>query len=84
MRITPLAVWSRKLNLAELERVIEIDVSMMHSNSAMWNICTAYCIAIRDLLLNFDNPERATLALNSVREYSEIEGKTELIGQYLN
>eukprot|EP00354_Favella_ehrenbergii_P003620 CAMPEP_0170472944 /NCGR_PEP_ID=MMETSP0123-20130129/14907_1 /TAXON_ID=182087 /ORGANISM="Favella ehrenbergii, Strain Fehren 1" /LENGTH=92 /DNA_ID=CAMNT_0010741585 /DNA_START=208 /DNA_END=486 /DNA_ORIENTATION=+ len=65
MRITPLAVWARNLSLDELEQAVEAEVSMTHS---------------KVLLKNSDNPSKATLALEAVREFANREG----IGQEIN
>lgn len=76
MRISPLAVWARNLSIEELERCVEVDVSMMHSKQDMWNICTAYCLAIKTLINNVEDPNRASLAIEAIREYSMRPGKT--------
>jgi len=80
MRITPLAVWARNLSLDELEQAVEAEVSMTHSRREMWQVITAYCLAIKVLLKNSDNPSKATLALEAVREFANREG----IGQEIN
>ena len=83
MRITPLAVWARDLNMEELKLVVKADVSFMHSNPAMWDICTAYCLAIKVLLKNAMAENRAELALQAVKEYAQSYGVSKLVNQWL-
>ena len=51
----------------------------------MWDIVTAYCLAISELCKNSELPytERANIALQAIRDYSQIEGRTELITEWL-
>ena len=70
MRITPLAVWARNLSTEELEKCVEADVAMMHPRQDMWDICTAYCIAIKTLVNNAEDTNRASLAFEAVKAYS--------------
>ena len=63
MRITPLAVWAQNLTVEELEIVVKEDVSMMHAAKDMWDLVTAYCLAIKTLIKNAADPTRAQLAL---------------------
>ena len=42
----------------------------MHSQKAMWDICTAYCLAIKTLINHASDENRATLALEAVRAYA--------------
>ena len=64
---------------------VQADVSLMHSMSAMWDIVSAYCIAIGTLIRQADAPDadRANLALQAVRDYSQKEGKSEMIAEWL-
>jgi len=71
MRITPLAVWARHLGTTDLEDCVRLDSSMTHSKTDMWDLCSAYCIAIKTLIQNADDSNRAQLAIDAVREYSE-------------
>ena len=48
---------------------MKADVSMMHSKWEMWDLVTAYCLAIRTLIENTEREDRAEMALNAVREY---------------
>ena len=84
MKTTPLAVWARNLSLEELEKCVQADVAMMHSKREMWDLVTAYCLAIKTLIKNTEREDRAEMALNAVREYGEKEGKTVLISQSLS
>ena len=52
MRSTPLAVWAQNLSLEELEQTVQADTSLMHSNKAMWDLITAYCLVIKTLIKN--------------------------------
>mmetsp|Transcript_28598 Transcript_28598/g.35419 ORF Transcript_28598/g.35419 Transcript_28598/m.35419 type:complete len:82 (+) Transcript_28598:508-753(+) len=71
MRITPLAVWARHLKPASLERCVEEEVAFTHSNHAIWEVCTAYCLAIRTLINNAEDEDRAPRALEAVRAYGD-------------
>lgn len=84
MKVTPLAVWARNLSLEELEHCVKEDVSMMHSQPAMWNLVTAYCLAIKTLINRSEANDRAQLALEAVQAYGEREGVTELILQFMS
>ena len=70
MRITPIAVWAQNLTLEELEQVVQQDVSLMHSKTEMWDLCTAYCLAIKSLINNAGDPNRALIALDEVQNYA--------------
>jgi len=59
MRITPFAVWSRNLPILEMEESVRVDVSMMHSRMDVKDVCSAYCIAIRTLINNAEDRNRA-------------------------
>ena len=63
MRITPIAVWAQNLPTEALEKIVKEDVSLMHSLPEMWNVCTAYCLAIKTLIKNAEDPNRAQMAL---------------------
>ena len=52
MRATPLAVWAQNLSVEDLENCVRQDVSLMHSQKAMWDLVTAYCLAIKTLIKN--------------------------------
>ena len=71
MRITPLAVWARNLQLHGVEQAVVADVSLMHSKCDMWDLITAYCLAIQTLLKNPENEQRASLAIKSVKNYTK-------------
>jgi ADP-ribosylglycohydrolase len=66
MRITPLAVWAQNLSLEEMRECVVKDVSLMHSKSEMWDLCTAYCLAIKVLIKNAGETGRVQLALAAV------------------
>ena len=59
MRATPLAVWARNLSVEDLETAVKLDVSMMHSVKAMWDLVTAYCLVIGSLVKNAGSQNRA-------------------------
>ena len=86
MKITPIAVWSQNLSIEDLETCVKADVSLMHSKSDMWDICSAYCIAIGILCKNVDKGynERANMAIEAIRSYGQREGKTEFIGEWFS
>lgn len=84
MRITPLAVWSRNLSTTDIEECVRLDVSMMHSRMDMWDLCSAYCIAIKTLINNANNTNRAKLAIDAVREYSERDMRSYLVAKWLD
>ena len=50
MRFTPIAIWSRKLNLEDLYTVVQLDTTVMHPSKAMSDLITAYCLAIHTLI----------------------------------
>ncbi len=70
MRITPLAVWARHLSTVNLDKCVTADVSMMHSKKSMHYTCIAYCIAIKTLIMNLEEPNRAQLAVQAVLDYA--------------
>ena len=84
MRITPLATWARKLNLEELMTAVKGDVCFTHSNPAMTDICTAYCLAIKTSIKNAANANRATLAIQAAREFAACKQTSELVGEWIN
>ena len=49
----------------------------------MWDLVTAYCLAIKTLIKNAENPNRAQLAIGAVADYGQKEGVSPLIGQFL-
>ena len=51
----------------------------MHSKKDMWDLITAYCLAIKTLIKNAGQENRAALALEAVEDYGEREGISELI-----
>ena len=58
MRITPLAVWSSKLDsLDDVEKVIIEENSITHSNPLEQKAAISYCLAIRYLILNHGDVE---------------------------
>ena len=70
MRITPLAVWARNLNVENLHKCVVAEISMTHSMQAIHFACTAYCIAIKVLTKNADDDNRAAMAVQAVRDYA--------------
>ena len=50
MKFTPIAIWSRKLSLEDLQTVVQQDTSIMHPAKAMTDLITAYCLAIHTLI----------------------------------
>ena len=50
MRTTPLAVWAQNFTDEEIAQAVKEDVSMTHSNPDAFDIETAYCIAIKNLI----------------------------------
>ena len=66
MKTTPLAVWAQNLSIEELEECVKSDVSMMHSKKTMWDLVTAYCLAIKTLIKANGQPNRAQLAIDAV------------------
>ena len=84
MRITPLAVWARDLNMEELKLCVKADASFMHSNPAMWDICTTYCLAIKVLLKNATSENRAELALQAAKEIAHSYGFCQEVAHWLS
>ena len=84
MKTTPLAVWAQNLSLQELEQCVKSDVSMMHSQKVMWDLVTAYCLAIKTLIKNSGKENRAQLAIAAVREYGNQDGITGMVNQFLD
>ena len=82
MRATPLAVWAQNLSIEDLEKCVEEDTSLMHSSKDMWDLITAYCIAIKTLIKNTGKANRAELALEAVEEYANREGVSPLINEW--
>ena len=41
----------------------------MHSKEDMWHSVTAYCLAIKTLIINCEQENRAELALAAVQQY---------------
>ena len=80
MKTTPLAVWARNLSVEELEQCVKEDVSLMHSKKAMWDLVTAYCLAIKTLIGASGEENRAQAALDAVQEYSNQVGVTVMLG----
>ena len=54
----------------------------MHSKSDMWHLVTAYCLAIKTLILNCERDDRAQLALAAVQQYGLDESKSPLVIRY--
>ena len=55
----------------------------MHSKTDMWDLCTAYCIAIKTLINNADNPNRALIALEAVQNYANLGRVSNLVNEYI-
>ena len=63
MKATPIAIWSRKLNLDDLFTVVQQDTTVTHSTKAISELITAYCLIIHTLIEKVDQPNRAQLAI---------------------
>ena len=70
MSITPLAIWSRHQNVEWLQNTIRLVVSFTHGKREMHDLCTAYCLAIRTLIKNANDQNRANLAQNAVQTFA--------------
>ena len=71
MRITPLAVWARNLQLQKVEEAVVGDVSFTHAKPDMWDVCTAYCLAIQAMLKNPEAELRAQMAIAAIKSYTK-------------
>ena len=57
----------------------------MHSKTDMWDLCTAYCIVIHSLINNADDPNRAQIAIDAVKNYAHVNRcrVTNLVKDYI-
>ena len=57
----------------------------MHSKTDMWDLCTAYCILIHSLINNADDPNRAQIAIDTVKNYAHVNRcrVTNLVKDYI-
>lgn len=56
---------------------------MMHARKAMWDLVTAYCLAIGTLIRCAGEPDRAQKALQAVEDYGKREGVTYYIAEFV-
>ena len=45
------------------------DVSFTHAKPDMWDVCTAYCLAIQAMLKNSEAELRAQMAIAAIKSY---------------
>ena len=64
MRITPIAVYTCKLEPKNAYDAISADVLLTHPNKACCDIIYMYCSSIHFLINNADKPDRAQLAFD--------------------
>ena len=70
MKIAPLAVWMQYLNENMIMTAVPAEVEIVHSSTLMKQMATAYCLAIRYLIRNYEEEGRATKAFEAVSEYA--------------
>ena len=56
---------------------------MTHNSKEMWDLVTAYCLAVKTLIKNPTARNRRWLALDAMKQYGKKEVVTPLISQYL-
>ena len=47
------------------------DVSFTHAKPDMWDVCTAYCLAIQAMLKNPEAELRAQMAIAAIKSYTK-------------
>ena len=48
----------------------------------MWDLVTAYCLAIKTLINNCEQENRAQLALSAVQQYGQEHANSSLVSEY--
>ena len=77
MRISPLCIWTAKLNKEDLKRCVREDTRLTHPNQAAIDVSIAYVYAIQHLLNNKGDSEGAyKKAFEMIKELgnTEVEG----------
>ena len=69
--------------MSELEQAVIQDVTFTHSHIAMGHLCTAYSLMIATLIKNVESQERASIAMEVVRQYASMAHVDELVGEFL-
>ena len=49
----------------------------------MWDLCTAYCLAIKVLIKNTGDTNRALMALAAAQAYANSDGVSGLVNEYI-
>ena len=79
MRITPLGVYVSKIEKIEkLEEVVRAEISLTHANKVVQNACICYCIALKELIANWEKDERRDIAYNAAYTWAEKKDRTVL------
>lgn len=68
MRITPLAVWARNLDIVNLKIAVDLESRLTHIHRNALEACFLYCVAIKYLLENIDNLSIEQRCLNAYNE----------------
>ena len=64
----PMAIWSHRLPLEQMYLAISSEVRFTHDLPMVAKLVTAYCVAIRHLLLNAEDPNRRKGAFDAAKE----------------
>ena len=59
------------------------DVGFMHSKPDMWDVCTAYCLAIQAMLKNPESELRHQMAIAAVKGYTKRDCISPLVNQWM-
>ena len=71
MKIMPLAVWTQNLTENEVSDAVKRDVEIIHPGVVMPNLVTSYCLAIRFLIKNHSEEDRAQRAFDIAKEHAK-------------
>ena len=82
-RVVPLAIWCSNLSNEEIEKAVFADASFTHSNPLVHNITSAYCIAIKYLIQNPNQMDRAQKAFDAALEYAALPHVDKHVVHYL-
>ena len=84
MKITPLAVWTQNLTAQGVADAVKSEVEIIHPKMVMPNLVTCYCLAIRFLIKNHSEEDRAQRAFDIAREHAKLEQWHRLALEYLD
>lgn len=50
MRITPLAIWTHKLSVNDVDTAVRAEVTLTHPSEVSQRVCVCYCLCIKYLI----------------------------------